>query len=826
MFRQECAYAIRTLRKHAWLTFAAMLSLALGIGATTTVFSVVYSVLLRPLPYADPDRVLFAGESQTPNGPFVGLAAPGNVRDWAQQNHVFEQVALCSASQSVTLAGDPVPERIQSQYATAELFPLLGVGPLFGRSFTPDDPPSAIIISHKFWQSHFSSDPSAVGKPLRINNAVFTVIGIMPRGFQIANFVTDTDIWRPVSFKDPAMSNRRLRWLLPVVRLKKGVTRKQAEAEMSSIARGMESTYPDSNKGWGVQLRPIRETMAGNIKSILYPFFGAVAFLLLIACANVSNLMLVRARARQGEVCLRLALGSSRWQLCRQLMIESLVFIIPAALMGLALASVGVSLYVAFAPATLPSVTEASVNVPVLAFLILISILTVFVVGLAPMIESFRVDVNSVLRVAAKGTHNRSSLRVINGLVLVEIALAIVLLTGAGLMINTFLRLNAVQLGFDPRQVLTMELELSGPRYVRFAPQRGDQDMRDIDPAVETFYRNLLDRVGALPTIKSAALASWAPFGSFGPGRRDRSFTITGRPATGTPTPTAAYSAISAEYFRTLNIPLREGRTLDARDTLEKPWVVVINESLARQYWPNRSPIGEVVTLDTVEEERPREIVGVVGDYRQASLSGAPIPEMYVPFEQQPRIYPGHGAQNRLRVTLLLRAASQSPTMSTDVRKAIAELDRNQPVYSVRSMDDLISRSITPTRFYTLLLAIFAGTALILATVGIYGVMAFAVYNWLREIGIRMVSGAGPADIGRLIMVRAAKLVSVGMLAGFLMSVALTRMIASLLYRVQPLDVLTFVAVGFVMSSFAVLAAFAPVNRAIRTDPNTVLRYE
>jgi putative ABC transport system permease protein len=815
----DLRYSFRLLLKNPGFSVVAVLSLALGIAATTTIFSVVYAGLLRALPYREPNRLVMI-YSSSPK--MTAAATTSDVVDWRAANHVFEQIEMFSqGSNPVTITAPGLPERVKYQYVTQGFFPMLGTQPALGRVFTPDvssqyDQERGIVISYGYWQRRFQGDRAALGQTITMNGDAHTIIGVMPANFHLGS--GDADIWRPVSFSDPNTLSRQTRWMSAVARLKPGVSIEQARAEMITIAGRLQVEYPATNKEWSVRIDPLHEALWGFLRVDLYPLLGAVGFILLIACANVASLMLARSAGRAREMAVRAALGAKRWRLVRQLLSDGVVLSLAGGLIGVLMAAWGVTLFVALAPAWFPLREQIKLDGSVLVFSTLITIATGILTALAPAFGASKPDLNDTLKSGERGVLSRN--RGLSAMVVAEVALTLILMIGGGLMVRTFVALRSVNTGFDPSNVLTAKFEISGPRYVLPAPKRGQQDMRTIQFAAHDYYQNLVEGVAAIPGVESAGLTTWLPFSD---GATARFFRIAGE-APGS-APIAEYVTVSPDTFRVLRIPLRKGRYLNERDTESAPWVALVNEAFARRYFANGDPIGKMLTLWTVDEEQPREIVGVVADVRQAAHAD-PRSQIYVDFHQQPMVYPGNFARSRLNMTLVVRAkqGAGAALLTPQIRTLAAELDRAHPVFGVKTMDEVMYDSTDINRFYTAQLVGFAALALLLASVGIYGVMSYAVRRRRREIGIRMALGASHGGVLRSVLGQGLKLALIGLVIGLAGSFALTRAITSYLYGVKPTDPETFLVASVVLVAVALGAVYRPARRATEVDPVVVLR--
>lgn len=824
---QDFRLAVRGLRKSPVFLAVVTLSLALGVGANCTIFSVIDTLLYRPLPYDHPEQLLtiwdtHAGEEGMERAPIAESL------DWKQQNHVFQDIALTSFDEEAVLSGAGAPEHVPVQDVTPNFFSLLGAKPILGRIFLPSemqDQDQTVVISYSFWKTHFNKSPNVLGKRLKLSGIASTVVGVMPEGF--APFYGGTIIWQPVNPESKRYADRSDHWLTAIARLKPGVTLAQAQAEMNAIAHRLEQQYPTSNKGVGTKLIPLRQALYGWAGRALYPLFGAVAFVLLIACANVANLLQSRSERRRGESAVRLSLGASRARLVQQSLVESLPLGLLGCACGLLIAYWGIHIFLWIAGPDFPNADSMAINLRVFVFSLAISLLTTLLFGVAPALQASKTDLNNALRDGARGTAPSSRGRMRHFLVVSEVALAMVLLVGTGLMINTMMRLRKVNPGFDTKNLLTVTLQLpEGAKYVERVP---GGDMEKAKPAVTNFYQRLLERVSALPGVESAASITGLPTHFM----EWPSFVILGRPVpTPDQRPNAGYAQVDPNIFHTLRIPLKRGRLLDQRDTSAAPWAVVVNQAFVRRYFPNEDPIGKEIRLRydpyPTEEERPRQIVGVVGDVRQRGLAQEPIPFMYASFLQQPDVYPGGFIVSHLWQDLAVRMApgARIGDLSKAIHQIVAALDPDQPVANTMLMDQVLTEGLGDNRSYMQLLSIFAAVAVFLAGMGIYGVMSYFVTLHTHDIGIRMALGAHPANIFRWVSALAVKLVSVGIVVGIALALGLTRVISALLFGVTPTDPLTFFVVAVALALIAGLACYIPARRATKLDPLVSLRYE
>jgi putative ABC transport system permease protein len=786
-----------------------VIALALGIGANTAIFSVVHAVLLRSLPYRESDRLMTVWENNRKRGNDQNVINMGNFFDWKEQNRVFEDMAaFFDMTANLTSGGEP--EEIPSQIATISLFSILGVNPILGRTFTPDDgkpgQPNVVVISFGLWQRRFGGERQIVGRKLILNGAEATVIGVMPADFNWhvkAGSMTRkiAEMWTPWQVGEQARQ-RRGRFASAVGRLKPGVTYEQAQAEMSAIGGRLEAQYSEFNTGWGVNAVPLRAQFTGEIRLALLVLLGAVGMVLLIACANVANLLLVRAAGRQREVAVRAALGASRGRVIRQLLTESLLLGGLGGLAGLALAWWGTRLLVSLAPPDLLNLPQAQINVAVLGFTLGISLLTGVIFGLAPAFEATRLNLHESLKEGGKniGGGMRSHwLR--NFLVILEIALALVLLVCAGLLIRSFVRLQGVDPGFNAQNVLTMRVNLPGRKY--------DNDQKRIN-----FFRQAVAQTQSLPGVESAGAVNFLPFAAPHAGTLVE---IEGRPKL--PPGQGLNTGVMVSdlnYFRTMQIPLKRGRLFTDQEAAETRHVVVINEAFARVNFPGEDPLGKRVVIYMKNDNQPCEIIGVVGDSKHMNLDAEVKPMSYWPHPEL--TYSG--------MTFVIRTRGEPTVVAGAARNVIRTIDPEQPVADVRTMESLIGTSVARSRFNTLLLTIFAVVALLLAVVGIYGVMAYSVAQRTREIGVRMALGARATDVLRLVVRRGMTLALGGVAIGAAASFALTWLMKTLLFNVSETDPLIFVGMPLLLAFAALLACLIPARRAAKVDPMVALRYE
>jgi putative ABC transport system permease protein len=807
---QDLRYSIRMLAKAPGFTAVAILTLALGIGANTAIFSVVNRVLLTRLPYQQPDRLVMVWEKNPHNTSGRNVVSPDNFLDWQSQNTVFEQMAA-SYDARVNLTGKDEPEEVAIQAVSPNLFSLLGVNAAIGRVFTAEDGQQGhdniVILSYGLWQRKFGADRNLVGKTIQIDGQARPVVGVMPRGFDLfvkqGSLINErSELWTPIAFNAKSRG-RRGRWLTAIARMKPGITLVQAQAEMDTIASRLEKEYPDFNTHWGVNLVPLQEQFVGEIRPALLVMLGAVCLVLLIACANVANLLLSRSAARRKEIALRAALGASRWRIAKQLFTESLLLAAAGGALGLLLAVWGTDLLLRLSPAGLLDVKDLGIDFRVLGFTAGLSLLTGMLFGFAPAFEAARSSINDSLRESGlagtgSGGGNR---RVRQIFVTAEIALSFLLLIGSGLLIRSFLRLQAVSPGFNPENLLTVQLKLPRSKY------------KD-DGARIVFFNELLRRVNSLPGVRSASAESYLPFTSLG--------AATGYEVAGRPKPPAGQSpvvdvrVIAPNYFETMGIPLLRGRTFTPRESAEVTHVVIINEAMARESWPNEDPIGKRVTIHMKNEDVPSEIVGIVGDIKHQGLDITPRAMSYWPHPEL-----GYNA-----MALVIRTTSNLKKIVAAVRHEVLQMDPDQPLSNVATMEELMSTSMAQRRFSMFLLSTLAALALLLAAVGVYGVMAYTVAQRTHEIGIRMALGAQHQDVLRLVVGEGFKLALAGVAIGLAGAAALSRVLESFLFGVGQRDALTFFSVAALLLATALLACYIPARRATGVDPMVALRYE
>jgi putative ABC transport system permease protein len=798
---KDIRYGVRSLLKHPGFTTVAVLTLALGIGANSAMFSTVNAVLLRPLSYPESDRIMLLEGVNPPLGITQANMSIPDFADWQKQNQVFEQLAGFYSGGKLFASGDET-ERVRTTGVTEEFFPLFRTGPIKGRTLQADDAQKGrdpvAVLSYAFWQRRFGGDPNVVGSKVTLSGKSTTVIGVMPAGF---DYPAQSELWVPYPI-DAAAERRDNRFFSVVARLKPGVTMAQAQAQMDTISQRLAQSYVETNSGWSARVISLQERLVGSMRKSLLVLLGAVAFVLLIACANVANLLLARATARQKEIALRSALGASRWRVIRQLLTESLLLSLSGGVIGLILSGWLTRLLVAISPPNTPRFDEIRPDARMFAFTLALTVLTGLIFGLAPALQASRIDLNSGLKEGGRGgSGGVHSKRLRSVMMVSEIALSFMLLVGAGLLIKSFVRLREVSPGFAPDNVLTMRVTLVPAKY----PQG--------EPRVQ-LLRQTLDRLKTLPGVQSTSAVLSLPLGgdTFNVWR---SVIREGRPATPEEASNAAYLVATADYFSTLKIPLVTGRAFDDRDTEANQKVLIINEPMARQLWPGENPIGKHITIWR-DEKFPREVVGVVGETKP-SLDAEPGPQMYVPFAQD---------SSWGSMSLVLRTTGDPTSTIAAARSEIRSLDKGIPIFNVRTMNEVLGTSIASQRMSMLLLTAFAAVALLLAMIGIYGVTAYYVTQRTQEIGIRMALGARMSDVMKLVFKNGMALALIGVGLGLAGAFALTRLMTSLLFAVKPTDVVTFVIVSFCLLVTALIACYIPARRATKVDPLVALRYE
>ncbi len=807
---QDLKYGIRMLVKNPGFTAIAVIALALGIGPTTAIFSVVNAVLLKPLPFVEPSQLLMVYETNLQRGFNRGTMSYPNFADMRDQNQVFEKMSSYHSGDFI-LTGRGEPLRLQGAVVNADLFPLLGVKASLGRTFLPDeDKPGSVrvvVLSNRLWRNHFNSDPGVVGNSLVLDGKNFTVVGVMPEGFQFPVQNEPVELWSTIageaSGEDPMTSHRGAHYMNAIARLKPGVTIEQARADLETIAGRLEQQYPDTNSHRGVFIESALESLVTDVRLALLVILGAVGCVLLIACANVANLLLARATSRHKEMAIRAALGASRLRVMRQLLTESIFLAILGGSIGLLLALWGTSLLVSIIGNDVPRSAEIGIDGRVLGFTLLVSLLTGVVFGLVPALHSSKTDLTESLKEGGRGSTEGSRRNTMRGaLVIIEVAIAVVLLAGAGLLIQSLLRLQHVNPGFNPKNVLSFSLGLPEVKY---------STQKQID-----FFNEIISRIESLPGVQAASAVLPLPLGS---DRIRITFETEGRSIPRSELPASEYRAVALNYFRTMGIPLLKGRDFDERDSRQSTQVIVVNEDFAQRFFPGDDAIGKHIKPGMSNgEDKPawREIVGIVGSVHHLSLSSEPTPEYYVPHTQMPFD----------SMTIVARTEGDPRALISAVQREVRALDSELPVYNIKTLEECVAASVAQPRFNTVLLAIFAGIALVLTAVGLFGVMSYTVRQRTHEIGIRMALGAAETDVLKMVVRQGMTLAGIGMGIGLAGVYFLTQLITSMLFGIGATDPLTFVAISVVLAIVALGACFVPARRATRVDPMVALRYE
>jgi putative ABC transport system permease protein len=795
---QDARYGLRMLMKKPGFTLTAVFTLALGIGATSVIFSFVNGVLLRPLPYRDSDRLVLLDEDAPKRGiASMGVSYP-DFLDWREQNRVFTGVAAYDGGWDYTLTGIGEPEELLCAWVSYNAFEILGVAPIMGSTFTAEEEgwknSLVVILSHDLWVRRFGAKPDVIGQTIALNTRSHTVIGVMPPGFK---FPKVADLWVPMP---PVVGERTDHGWSAIGRLKSGVTLEQAQSDMTAVARHIEEQNPITNEGLGVKLIPLREGLAGDYRKALLILMGVVGLVLMIACVNVANLLLARAPARAKEVAIRTALGAGRWRVFRQLLTESVALGVMGGALGLMLAFWGLDLLLAAIPTDLPFWMKFDLDGRVLGFTAGVTLLTALIFGVAPALQASKVNLNEALKEGGRSASGAARHRTLRLLVVAELALSLVLLIGAGLMLRSFMRLQHTDSGFNPENLLTLRLNLPVAKYD--FPQR------------RAFFQQLLKRIRATPGVEAAGAAFNLPLRE---APLESSLTVEGYPALPPgQAPMANNNVITPDYFRTMGIPLLIGRDFNDADTGDSMRVTIIDERLAREYWPNESPIGKRITLSPPEDKEPwYTIVGVVGAVKNESLDLTRRKTVYVP----------HAQYSTDDMSLAIRAKNPE-NLAPAIQRQVNAMNPDLPIINMRTMTEVISDSIWQPRLYATLFGVFAAVALALASVGLYGVIAYSVSERSREIGIRIALGAERRDVLKLVVAQGMTLTLIGIGIGLAAALALTRLMRSLLFEVSVTDPLTFVSLAALLSVVALPACYLPARRATKVDPMVSLKCE
>ena len=803
---QDLRYGARMLMKNPGFTLIAVLTLALGIGANTAIFSVVNGVLLKPLPYREPERLIRVFERSRTQPKFP--VARGNFRDYREQNNTLAGLALYTR-RDVELSQDDKPERLAALGVTAGFFDLLGVRPLLGREFGREDEApnnsSVVILSHALWQRRFNGDPGIVGRTVTLSGRPFTVVGVMPPGVQHVGgdyrsmpHGETVDLWGPLEV--PSQAERGAHFCNAVGRLKTGVSLEQATADLNAIAGRLARQFPNTNQGWRIAIQPLHEEIAGRARTTLLALFGAVFFVLLVACVNVANLLLARATAREREIAVRAAVGGGRWRIVRQLLTESLLLAIVGGTAGILLAQWAIDALRALGPEQLPRLQAVNIDGRILLFTLGVTVVTGVLFGLAPALQAGQFNLNALLKEGGRGGGGQKR-RLRDALVVIEVALALTLLAGAGLLIRSFWKLQQTDPGFNAERVLTASLSLPGARY-------GDA------PKVAAFQQRLLERLAALPGAQSAGLTSDLPWTGYD---ENAGFAIEGKTFPPNDGPSARYHFVSSDYFRTIGVPLIAGRFFNADDRRDAQPVSLINRAMAERYWPGASAVGKRFTFSS----QPKEgdwftVVGVVGDVKDFPHSPAAAPAFYWAMMQQtPR-----------QIILAVRSSADPLNLVEAVRGEVRALDKELPLADAQTLETIAATAVAGRRFTLWLVGLFALAAMALAAIGIYSVLSYLVAQRTHEIGLRMALGAQLGDVLKLVVRQGMTLVLTGLAAGITAAIALTRLIKGLLFEVSATDPLAFAMAAALLALVALLACYIPARRATKVDPMVALRYE
>lgn len=797
-------YGIRLLFKAPALTAVIILSLGLGIGAATTLFSLVYGVLLNPLSFKQPNDLLRIWTSNPVQGFPRFSVSPLDYLDWKSQNRVFEGIAAYSWN-SYALSGNREPVQLDGADVTQNVFSVLGVAPILGRDFTSEETVpgknNVAVISYGLYQRVFGSDKNILGRTFRLDGRPVTIVGVMPQNFAFPS--SEAEIWTPLVFDEDALSSRGAKWLGVIARLKSGTDIQQATTNMKSVAAGLSTQYPDTNKGWSVDIDSLQNSMVGKTRKPLMILLAAVVLVLLIACANVASLLMAQNSSRRAEVAIRSALGANRKQLIGQFLTESILFSLIGGALGLLLAVWGKDAVLTLASTSLPRANEIAMNLPVLLFALAVSLLTGIFFGLLPAFQATATSRSGLQGLQTRGIA-RSGVRQV--LVVSEVALALVLLAGAGLLIRSLDRLISVSPGFDPQNVTKFHVHLPDSRY----PD---------DARTAAFEKKFLEEISSIPGVEYAGITNVLPISG---GNWNISFNIKGREVPKQDQPGAEYRVVSKDYFRAMKIPLLKGRYFSDQDQEGRPLVAIINQAMVNQFWPGQDPLGQQMEIfdfsarDANGAKKYRQIVGIVGNTKQFGLSSKTEPEMYVFLNQQPIHY----------VTAVVRGSSDSINLIPAIRKTVHNLDPELPLYEVSSMKDILSDSLSAQKFSAYLLSLFAVAALLLALVGLYGILSYSVSQRTQEIGIRLAVGANTGDVLRMILSSGFRLTLYGILIGFVGVLSITRVLESMLYEVKPTDPMTLATVIVLLIFVSLTAVALPAYRAAKVDPLQALRYE
>lgn len=825
---QDLRHASRGLRKTPGFTLVAVLTLAIGIGGTTAVFSVINGILLRPLPYPDQDR-LVALSNVYPGADDPGTVSGTDVAHWRTDNQVFETIEFISRPDMVAMSSAGFGERVAVQHLSARVLPLLGIKSFLGTIPTDDTSEKigslGVLISYDFWKQHFGGNANVLGQKMFVDTWSATIVAVLQPRFDL--FGTGTpEVYEIDGMGVAAESGiTDVRWMTAIGKLKPGISLQQAQAAMDLRAQQLAQVFPENYKGVGVKIDPLQHALFGHWARVYYILFGVVGLVLLIACTNVANLLLVRGDARRREIGIRVALGANRRRLVRQVLTESVLLSLIGGASGLVVSFLVVRIINVWAPLWFPRTSGFLMDGRVLLFMFGTCVLTGLAFGLVPAYRAVRSEISECLREGTRSTMTISRHRTRNSLVIAEVALSLVLLICAGLMINTLTRILRTSPGFNPEHLLTAEVRLTGDKYVD-STQQGDTGINTIRPAAAEFCRQLMERLRSIPSVEEVALIDWLPLVE-NHQYASPSFTIAGQ---GVPAaherPTVLREAVSSEYFHLMGIPVLRGRGTLEQDSESNAWVVVINDAMARRFWQNEEPLGRMIKFDDSPDERPRLVVGIVGNVKQVNLSRDARPEAYVAYQQMPaRIDPGE-TEARIHKSLILRTHSPSKALMQNVRRTILDLAPDSAVFGISMVEQTVSKSATPWRFVCRVLELFGGIALVLAVIGIYGVISYSVRERSHELGLRMALGAQPRQVLGLVLRQAMLLSLIGVAIGLAGSFVATPLLAGFLYGVNPHDMLTTVLVSSLFMGVTFFASYVPARYATRIDPVQTLRHE
>jgi len=814
---QDLRYGARAIRKTPGFALAAILVLALGIGANTAIFSVVNAVLLRPLPFKDPGRLMQIWHVP-PQSSFPGLTrfsvSPANYLDWQAENHVFQQMSIYGFG-TFNLTGHGEPQSLIARRVSHEFFSVLQAEPMLGRTFNPEeDQPGhnyVVVLNESLWRSQFNADPGIVGQKITLDGAAYTVIGVMPSKYQFPITSDPADapkLWTPLAMTAQQRTVRGNHNMGVIGRLRPGVELKQAQAEMDTISRRLEQQYPADDRGWGAAVVPLSEDLVGDVRPALLVLLGAVAFVLLIACANVANLVLARTVSRQKEIAIRSALGATQARVLRQVISETVLLSLCGGLLGIAIAYLTLRLIVTSIASQLPRASQIGLDAPVLGFAFIVSVLAGVVAGLLPAWRLSRTNVNDALKQGSRTSSDSGGNRTRGVLVVSEVALSLMLLIGAGLMIRSLWMLRKVDPGFDPHNVLALT-----PSIARTTYQQAAQEV--------AFFDQVLERVRALPGVESAAVIDDLPLNG---GGSVQPLAIEGRPVQAmADQPEVSVRRISPGYLRTMHIPLIRGRDFGEQETATSPGAILINAAMAKRFWPNEDPVGKHLTL-TFAPDRQREIVGIVGDVKDSGLNNSPDAMLYVPLAHLSS--PNGESFRSFPMWVVVRTTNNPSNLISSVTNALHQVNPEMPVLGTTTLEELVGSSLSQQRFNALLLAAFAGLALFLAAIGIYSVLAYNVRRRVREIGIRMALGAQLNDVLRMVVIEGMKPTAIGLAIGVAGALVVGRVLSSLIYGIKATDMATFASVSAVLVAVGFLASIIPAYRATRIEPVKTLRDE